>query len=168
MTPQTDAPSNRRGRDGEAARPRLGEGPAPSGRRRTRQRAAVTAALADIDEFVSAQELHTRLAGSGERVGLATVYRALQALVDDGEVDVVRTADGESAYRRCSTRHHHHLRCRDCGSTVEIETSATEQWVAQVAREHGFTGVDHVIELIGLCAQCSAAAHEPDRPDGQS
>ncbi|MBC7309220.1 MAG: transcriptional repressor, partial [Tetrasphaera sp.] len=78
-------------------------------RRHTRQRAALAAVLEETDEFLSAQELHNRLAGSGTKVGLATVYRNLQAMAADGEVDVLRTDDGESVYRACSTGHHHHL-----------------------------------------------------------
>src|SRR3954469_2992202 len=89
-------------------------GPPVKGRA-TRQRAAVAAALAEVDEFRSAQELHDLLKHRGDSVGLTTVYRTLQSLADAGEVDVLRTDDGESVYRRCSDGHHHHLVCRSCG-----------------------------------------------------
>ena len=59
--------------------------------------------LAGVEEFRSAQELHALLRDAGERVGLATVYRTLQAMAADGEVDVLRTADGEAVYRACCT-----------------------------------------------------------------
>lgn len=117
-------------------------------------------ALQGSDEFVTAQQLHARLSSGGERVGLATVYRALQAMAEDGDVDVVRTPDGESAYRRCSPTHHHHLTCRECGRTVEIDASSTEEWVRRVSDTHGFTDVDHVIELFGRCADCSDHPHD--------
>ena len=68
-------------------------------RRPTRQRAAIAQALTGSAEFRSAQEIHAALAGSGTRVGLATVYRNLQAMAADGEADVIRTADGEAVYR---------------------------------------------------------------------
>jgi Fur family ferric uptake transcriptional regulator len=128
-------------------------------RRRTWQRAAVATALQGAHEFVSAQQLHARLASSGERVGLATVYRALQAMAEDGDVDVVRTPDGESTYRRCSPTHHHHLTCRECGRTVEIDASDTERWVRRVSDTHGFRDVEHVIELFGRCQDCTGHAH---------
>src|SRR5690606_13589869 len=83
--------------------------------RATRQRAAVAAALDEVGEFRSAQELHDLLKHRGDSVGLTTVYRTLQSLVDAGEVDVLRTDDGEAMYRRCSRGHHHHLVCRSCG-----------------------------------------------------
>jgi Fur family ferric uptake transcriptional regulator len=91
----------------------------------------------------------------GERVGLATVYRALQALADDGEVDVVRSADGEALYRRCSTNHHHHLTCRSCRRTVELDATAVEAWTQRMGAEFGFTDLEHVIEVFGTCAECA-------------
>ncbi len=91
---------------------------AASRRRASRQRSAVEAFLAGQETFRTAQEIHAQLREQGTRVGLATVYRALQAMVDDGEVDVLRTDDGEAAYRRCGPNHHHHLVCRRCGHTV--------------------------------------------------
>lgn len=108
-------------------------------------------ALDGLEGFVSAQDLHARLRAAGDGIGLATVYRALQALADAGEVDVLRTDDGQSAYRRCSTGHHHHLVCRDCGRTVEVEGPGVERWAQQVASEHGFTDVSHVVEVFGTC-----------------
>ncbi|XVX19929.1 Fur family transcriptional regulator [Actinomycetota bacterium] len=123
-------------------------------RRPTRQRAAVTAALGQCEEFVSAQELHARLRTDGERVGLATVYRNLQSMAADGEIDMIRRDDGEAVYRACSTDHHHHLVCRVCGSTVEIAGPAVERWADRVGAEHDYADVSHTIELTGVCASC--------------
>lgn len=122
--------------------------------RATRQRAAVSSALDDLDDFRSAQEIHDVLRHRGDNVGLSTVYRTLQALADGGEVDVLRTDDGESVYRRCSTGHHHHLVCRDCGRTVEVAGPAVERWADKVAAEHGFTDVSHTLEVFGTCDTC--------------
>jgi Fur family ferric uptake transcriptional regulator len=128
----------------------------PVGRVRTRQRSAVWAALQESGEFRSAQQLHARLRADGEGVGLATVYRTLQQLADDGDVDVLRTAEGEAVYRRCSTvRHHHHLVCRSCGRTVELDAAAVERWARRIGEEHGFSDVDHVVELFGTCRECT-------------
>ncbi|WP_377271514.1 Fur family transcriptional regulator [Peterkaempfera sp. SMS 1(5)a] len=127
----------------------------PSPRARsTRQRAAVSAALDEIQDFRSAQELHDLLKHKGDSVGLTTVYRTLQSLADSGEVDVLRTADGEAVYRRCSSGHHHHLVCRGCGRTVEVEGPAVERWADAVAAEHGFSDIAHTLEIFGTCADC--------------
>ncbi|TFV52124.1 transcriptional repressor [Blastococcus sp. TF02A-35] len=125
--------------------------------RTTRQRTAVQAVFAHLDGFHSAQEVHARLRASGDSVGLSTVYRAVQSLADDGELDSIRTDTGEALYRRCSPRHHHHLVCRDCGRTVEVEGPAVERWAGQVADEHGFADVSHTLEIFGTCAECRAA-----------
>ncbi|MFG3049451.1 Fur family transcriptional regulator [Kitasatospora sp. NPDC048239] len=132
-------------------------GPSPRARS-TRQRAAVSAALDEIEDFRSAQELHDMLKHRGDSVGLTTVYRTLQSLADAGEVDVLRTADGEAVYRRCSSGHHHHLVCRLCGATVEVEGPAVERWANSVAAEHGFTDIAHTLEIFGTCSECAAKA----------
>jgi len=125
--------------------------------RHTRQRAEILDLLDDVDEFRSAQQLHELLRARGSGVGLATVYRAVQSLSESGDVDVLRTPDGESVYRRCAQRsHHHHLVCRSCGRTVEIDAGQAEAWAAQVASAHGFDDVEHTIELLGTCATCRA------------
>jgi Fur family transcriptional regulator, ferric uptake regulator len=125
-------------------------------RRPTRQRAAVAAVLADVDEFRSAQELHALLREAGETVGLATVYRNLQAMAAEGDIDMLRTAEGEAVYRACSTGHHHHLVCRECGRTVEVEGPTVERWADRVSAEHGFTDVRHTLEIFGTCGDCTA------------
>jgi Fur family ferric uptake transcriptional regulator len=121
----------------------------------TRQRQAVVAALDSATSFCTAQELHDVLRHRGEKVGLATVYRSLQLMADAQEVDVIRTDAGESSYRRCSSKHHHHLVCRLCGRAVEVSGPAVEAWADRVAGEHGFREVSHTVELSGVCGSCS-------------
>jgi Fur family ferric uptake transcriptional regulator len=124
-------------------------------RLQTRQRSAVWAALEEATDFQSAQQLHARLRQGGDGVGLATVYRTLQSLAEDGSVDVLRSADGEAMYRRCSTGHHHHLTCRRCRRTVEVDSVAVERWARTTAEENGFADVEHVVEVFGTCRECA-------------
>jgi Fur family ferric uptake transcriptional regulator len=135
--------------------------------RNTRQRSAVVAVFDSLDGFHSAQEVHARMRASGDSIGLSTVYRAVQALVDDGELDSIRTDNGEAIYRRCSTTHHHHLVCRSCGRTVEVEGPTVERWADRVAGEHGFVDVKHTLEIFGTCAACHrvASSAEPAAAD---
>jgi Fur family transcriptional regulator, ferric uptake regulator len=124
--------------------------------RGTRQAQALAVALDDLPGFCSAQEIHAALRRKGETVGLATVYRHLQALTEAGSIDTIRDAGGEILYRQCGTSvHHHHLTCRTCGRSVEVEGRAVEQWAEKVAAEAGFTDVDHTVELFGLCPECA-------------
>ncbi len=124
-------------------------------RRNTWQREAVREALAESPGFVSAQSLHSALRDAGSPIGLATVYRALNDLTQEGEADSLQQ-EGESLYRACTPgSHHHHLICRSCGMTVEIDADAVEAWAKQVAKENGFTEPSHVVDVFGLCADCS-------------
>jgi Fur family ferric uptake transcriptional regulator len=126
----------------------------PTPQRRTRQRVAVDEIVAERPEFRTAQEIHDELRHRGDQVGLTTVYRTLQAMTDAGELDAIRTVDGETAYRRCSTGHHHHLVCRRCGRTVEVSGPAVEKWANAVAEENGFREVSHDLEIFGTCDRC--------------
>ena len=101
--------------------------------RMTKQRQAVLDELTRVSDFRSAQQIFEDLHGQGQRVGLATVYRS------------------------CTTHdHHHHLVCRECGFTEEIEQSQIESWVESVATAHGFSDVEHSLELFGVCGSCRA------------
>lgn len=122
--------------------------------RTTRQRTALLALLGEVEEFRSAQDLHDLLRRRGDSVGLTTVYRTLQNLADSGDIDVMRPQGGEHLYRRCSTGHHHHLVCRQCGRTVEVAGPGVERWADRVAADHDFSDVSHTLEIFGTCASC--------------
>ena len=126
-------------------------------KRNTWQREAVREALSTTEGFVSAQALHSGLRDGGSSIGLATVYRALNDLATEGEADTLQQ-EGESLFRACTPgSHHHHLICRNCGTTVEIEADAVEHWAQQVAAQHGFTAPQHIVDVFGLCPECSRA-----------
>lgn len=127
--------------------------------RNTWQRDRVREALTDAPGFVSAQTLHATLRGENTGIGLATVYRALATLAASGEADQLQSPDGEAIYRACSTAgHHHHLICRSCGRTVELEAAEVERWARQVAAAHGFSEPEHVVDIFGTCAACAGRA----------
>jgi Fur family ferric uptake transcriptional regulator len=124
-------------------------------KRNTWQREAVREALGSSEGFVSAQSLHSHLKNAGSPIGLATVYRALADLAVEGEADSLQQ-EGESLYRACTPgSHHHHLICRNCGLTVEIEADAVEEWAQKVATDNGFTRANHIVDVFGYCADCS-------------
>ena len=125
-------------------------------RRATRQRAAVRGILSDSDSFLTAQEIHERLRSTGSGVGLTTVYRTLQLMSEEDEVDILHV-EGEAMYRRCSGSHHHHLVCRSCKRSVEIESQDVERWANAVARRHGFSSASHLVEVFGLCSACESS-----------
>ncbi len=132
----------------------MSQAKAAPAKRNTPQKAAVKHALGEATGFVSAQQLHQTLKKHGSTIGLATVYRTLADLAQTGEADSLQSKDAEVLYRACTTSHHHHLICRKCGLTLEIEAQNLEKWADQVANEHGFSQPSHNIDIFGVCADC--------------
>ena len=67
---------------------------------------------------------------------------------------ILRREDGEAIYRLCGDTHHHHLVCKSCGDTVEIEGGAIEKWAKTMAEDFGFRDVGHTAEIFGICSKC--------------
>ena len=123
--------------------------------RNTAQRREVIGVLGRVQGFVSAQDLHELIIKDGGQISLATVYTQLRKLVDSKDVDIVMTDRGESLYRRCVVDvHHHHLACRNCGATVEVDAPQLEKWASEIANKNGFKDLRHIIELNGICQKC--------------
>lgn len=114
----------------------------------------VISILERVGGFASAKEIYQLLLKNGDSVGLTTIYRAVQSLVDDKMLDQLRREDGEAIYRLCGESHHHHIVCKKCGETVEIEGGAIEKWAKNMAAEYGFREVDHTAEIYGICSKC--------------
>jgi Fur family transcriptional regulator, ferric uptake regulator len=128
------------------------------GVRPTRQRMQVLETLAAEPHDATAQEIHARLRDQGERVGLATVYRALSVLRDREVVDELSHRSGESCYRLCAPGHHHHLVCSSCHRVEELEGCEVDAWIARASKTHGFKPASHTLEVVGVCADCRRAA----------
>ncbi len=67
---------------------------------------------------------------------------------------MLRNEDGEAIWRSCSDTHHHHLVCRSCGATIEVEGPAVERWTRAIAAEHGYADISHTLEIFGTCPTC--------------
>ena len=121
--------------------------------KRTEQRTAILDALREAPAPQTAQELHERL----PEVGLATVYRNLQRLAEEGEAESVLRESGERAFLICIDDHHHHLSCRFCGRVEVLQDCSFGDWAREVGAAHGFSDVEHRAELVGICADCSGS-----------
>jgi Fur family ferric uptake transcriptional regulator len=123
--------------------------------RNTSQRREIIGVLSRVQGFVSAQELHSFIVRDGGQISLATVYAQLKRLTSTGEIDVVMTDRGESLYRRCVVdAHHHHLACRHCGATVEVDAPELEKWARDIGERFGYHDLRHILELNGICPVC--------------
>jgi Fur family ferric uptake transcriptional regulator len=141
--------------------------------RNTRQAGVIEAALRGADGFRTAQQLFSTLRERGEQIGLTTVYRYLNLLTEHGRADVVHTVDGEAQYRLCGPgddragdgepAHHHHVVCRVCGRSVEVNGPEVEAWAVRVATAAGYTDISHTVEVFGLCPEHSPGPPGPPR-----
>lgn len=139
----------------------------PAEARNTRQRRIIKATMEELGDFISAQDLHLTLANRKEQVSLATTYRVLQSLANAGELDSVKGIEGETLYRHCQVKdHHHHLLCRRCGTAIELEAPALEDWALAMGKQHGFSELEHVVEVTGYCPDCTLARREEESQGG--
>jgi Fur family transcriptional regulator, ferric uptake regulator len=106
---------------------------------------------------LSAQEIHDGLRWARRRVGVASVYRALETLSDLRLVKRVDAGDGVARYEPTTADgdHHHHLVCRDCGKVEAFSDSRLERAIDRVAGGLGYSVEEHEVVLLGACADCS-------------
>lgn len=123
--------------------------------RNTPQRVALSRLFEEEAVFRSAQQLHERLLEDGETVSLATVYRYVNTLAEQGSLETFSAPGEVTRYRRCRlTDAHHHLVCRNCGVTVERADSSINEWVHATAQRYGFVESVHSFVISGLCCAC--------------
>lgn len=125
--------------------------------RRNRNQERILDALANQPQAISAQDLHQSLRQGGSRIGLATVYRALEALKIEGQVQVRTLPNGESIYS-LSHEDRHHLTCLRCGQSFPIDECPVHELEQHLNQSHQFRIFYHTLEFFGLCTQCQAAA----------
>ncbi len=128
-----------------------------AGHRRGGAREAVVRELSSHDCCLTAQELHDQIRDSGRQVGLASIYRVLDLLVEQGLVERIDTGPGSARFeaRHASGEHHHHLICDDCGRVEAFEDEALERAIHEVQERAGARA--HHILLRGACTDCRAA-----------
>jgi Fur family transcriptional regulator, ferric uptake regulator len=137
---------------GRSTADRLREG----GERVTRQRLLVADALTAEGRQVTAGELWERLRRRDRRIGRATVFRTLEALVAAGVARRLERDGHVYGYVACRPEHHHHLACDRCGRVVEIGEAYIRPVADRVAADLGFQIDDARIDFYGVCAQCAA------------
>jgi Fur family ferric uptake transcriptional regulator len=136
----------------------------------TRQRDQVARVVFAGGEYLSVEGVQRRLREEGHRVATATLYRALDLLVDSG---LVRAHDFGEGFKRfeplLSPGRHGHLICSRCGQVTEFSTERFERVLPLVADEHGFQHQTHRVEIRGLCHRCrdadAAALGRAGRPE---
>jgi Fur family transcriptional regulator, ferric uptake regulator len=120
---------------------------------RTRSQKRILTLLQSLKCSISAQDLYIELRNRQQDMGLATVYRSLEALKLQGEVQVRTLANGESEYSLIKSDRHH-LTCINCGASIAIDECPVHNLEQQLETSHTFKVYYHTLEFFGLCQKC--------------
>ena len=126
-----------------------------AGGRVTRQRLLVADALASMARQVTAQDLYDHLRRRDPRIGRATVFRTLEALVAAGVARRLERDGHVYGYVACRPEHHHHIACDRCGRVEEIDEGYIAPVAERLSRDLGFQIDDARLDFYGRCARCS-------------
>ena len=123
--------------------------------RNTQQRGAIFQAIRDSAGPLSVPELHEAALELVSNIGIATVYRNIKKLLEDGEIQTVILADGVARYERAGMKHHHHFRCRGCSRVFDLDVCPISIPDGSTL-PGGFRVDDHEVTLYGLCPDCNS------------
>lgn len=135
-----------------------------AGERVTPQRLTVAGALAEAGRRQTADQLWRRMRRIDQRIGRATVFRSLEALVAAGVARRLELENHVYGYVACQPEHHHHLACTTCGRVSEIDESFVRPVAERVQAETGFQIDDARLDFYGRCAACAGAAATSPAP----
>ncbi|MBE9234032.1 transcriptional repressor [Cuspidothrix issatschenkoi LEGE 03284] len=120
---------------------------------RTRSQERILNLLQNLKQGISAQNIYVELRNINQNMGLATVYRSLDALKLEGLVQVRTLGNGEAVYSLIK-QDKHHLTCLQCGVSIPIHQCPVHELENQLQTSHQFKVFYHTLEFFGLCNQC--------------
>ncbi|HEY9864889.1 MAG TPA: Fur family transcriptional regulator [Candidatus Obscuribacterales bacterium] len=122
--------------------------------RRTRSQDRILTQLKTLKRSVSAQDLYLELRKTNQTMGLATVYRSLDALKREGLIHVRTLTTGEAVYS-CMQQDEHHLTCVECGRSIPLDECPVHHLEIELQQLHNFKIYYHTLEFFGLCDRCN-------------
>lgn len=120
--------------------------------RRTEQKQAIRQAIEAAGRPLTAQEVLDAAQDAVPSLGLATVYRNLKRLTDDGTLNAVRLPDEPVRYEGAHLHHHHHFQCMACGRVFDVDGCGLKAAAAHLPP--GFEVERHEVTFYGRCADC--------------
>lgn len=133
--------------------------------RLTPQRRAILEVLQkNAGRHLSAEEIYDLVRAQKPGIGLATIYRTLDILVEGALAHRLDFGDGKARYElaRQEEHHHHHLVCVECGQIIEVKDDLLQRLEEMVEQENSFTIMDHHLKFFGYCSRCEGM-HPPKR-----
>ncbi|MDP3083433.1 MAG: transcriptional repressor [Rubrivivax sp.] len=128
--------------------------------RNTRQRSAIRDAISLAARPLLPQEVLEAARHDVPGLGIATVYRNLKVLVEEGELQQVNLPGENPRFELVGQQHHHHFQCRHCQRVFDVHACPGD--LSRLAPQ-GFTVEDHDLTLYGRCVDCVAPADKPAR-----
>ena len=115
------------------------------------------------DEHLTVEEIYDLAKEESPEIGLATIYRTVQVLLELHVIEKVTFDDGFARYElngeeTGSGHRHHHAICTQCGKVYSLETDLLDTLEKQVFESLGFEVTDHEVKLYGLCSACRRKA----------
>ena len=134
------------------------------GLKRTSQRDLILDVFLRTEEHLSIEDLYRLVQREDPTVGQTTVYRTLKLLTEAGLAREVRFGDGRTHYEHnYKHQHHDHMICSECGKIIEFFSAELEALQDSMAAQHGFEITQHLLRIIGVCADCQHARQQSER-----
>ena len=134
------------------------------GLKRTSQRDLILDVFLRTEEHLSIEDLYRLVQREDPTVGQTTVYRTLKLLTEAGLAREVRFGDGRTHYEHnYKHQHHDHMICSECGKIIEFFSAELEALQDAMAAQHGFEITQHLLRMIGVCAECQRARQHSER-----
>jgi len=133
------------------------------GLKRTSQRDLILDTFLRTEEHLSSEDLYRLVQKQDPTIGQTTVYRTLKLLTEAGLAREVRFGDGITHYEHnYKHQHHDHMICSGCGRIIEFFSAELEAIQDAMAAKHRFQVTQHLLRIIGVCAECRRALREAE------
>jgi Fur family ferric uptake transcriptional regulator len=136
------------------------------GLKRTTQRDLILDTFLRTEEHLSSEDLYRLVKQDDPSIGQTTVYRTLKLLTEAGLAREVRFGDGITHYEHnYKHQHHDHMICSECGRIIEFFSAELEAIQDAMAAKHRFQVTQHLLRIIGVCAECRRAMKESGKEE---
>src|SRR6266850_1519116 len=136
------------------------------GLKRTAQRDLILDTFLRIEEHLSSEDLYRLVKTDDPSIGQTTVYRTLKLLTEAGLAREVRFGDGITHYEHnYKHQHHDHMICSKCGRIIEFFSAELEAIQDAMAAKHRFQVTEHLLRIIGVCAECRRSMKDAAKVD---
>jgi Fur family ferric uptake transcriptional regulator len=132
-----------------------------AGLKRTAQRDLILEVFLRMEKHLSSEDLYRLVQNEDPTIGQTTVYRTLKLLTEAGLAREVRFGDGRTHYEHnYKHEHHDHMICTECGKIIEFYSAELEAIQDAMAAKHRFEVKQHLLRILGICANCRREARE--------